>query len=388
MIALNNTSIFVGQIKQLLHDFNLPLCHIGNKNIPLNSYYLSNNAIYYRNSSGADKRCYEYDYNTPYLNVTSNLVIENMIYDRSTHEYLGKYLRFLRDYNNVNLMSMYNCFGSDVLESAVLFEIEVPIVDPVKIVEIEFSSNNKEYVVYKIPVSLVDVYSISLHNTKNIEVCLYDEADSLKPDDDTSKYNLCKLTYKKIQAANVVYYEPDVDIAVPNNLYMLLKLPRDLNTSITVLEGRYYSSYNNLNVLPIGNEINLNIAAQLLSTENTHGNNLLADRIIEYLTGSVICKLSEPYDIKRMQIALDSLYKHTTPNNNPPIPKVTGRLYGIWDDRDLELIKYLALKNKLIKYDSLCYIDKDIETYLVANTNFDNIEFNVAKGSDDSAINI
>ena len=42
MIALNTTSIFVGQIKQILHDFNLPLCKIGDKNLTPNSYYINN----------------------------------------------------------------------------------------------------------------------------------------------------------------------------------------------------------------------------------------------------------------------------------------------------------------------------------------------------------
>lgn len=386
MIALNSTSIFVGQIKQILHDFNLPLCKIGNKNLTPNSYYIHNDNIYYYNKDKISVFCYDYDYNVPYLNITNNFVVENMLYDRATHEYLGKYLRFLRDYQGINLMSMYNCFDGELLTVDVNFTVK-PISEKPEI-KIEFASNNKGYVVYKIPVSLVDIYSISLHNTKNIEICLYNEADSLKPDTDLSKYALSKATYKQIQATNVIYYEPAVgpQTLVPSNLYMLIKVPKDLNTSITVLEGRYYSNYNKLNVAPIGTEQpELKIAAQLLSTENTYGNNLLADRIVEYLTGSVICKLSASYDIKRLQLTLDSLYNITSVNK-PPIPKITGRMYGIWDDRDIELIKYLAIKHDLIKYDSLGYVDKDIENYLIGNTAFDTIEFNIIKNEGDSAV--
>ena len=51
--------------------------------------------------------------------------------------------------------------------------------------------------------------------------------------------------------------------------------------------------------------------------------------------------------------------------DNIPIPKITGRMYGIWDDRDIEFIKYLDIKHDLIKYDSLGYVDKDIENYLL-----------------------
>ena len=374
MIALNNTSIFIGQIKQVLHDFNLPLCRIGDKNLSNNSYYIKNNMIYFRDALGIDKALFEYTFNAPYLNITSNFTIENMLYDRSTHEYLGKYLRFLRDYQNINLMSMYNCFDGNLLDADIAFKLGDDT--------ISFNMQNKEYTVYKLPISLVEEYSISLHSTKNIEICLFDDADK--------DLDLSILTYKKLQINNIFYYEINELIAdrqISNNLYMLIKVPRDLNTSITVLEGRFYSSYNNLNILPIGDEINLKIAAQLLSTENTYGNNLLADRILEYLTGAVISKMSEPYDIKRLQVTLDKLYSINVPiEDQPTVPKISKRLYGIWNEKDREIIKYLAIKNGLIKYDSLGYVDKDIEKYLIAATAFDNIEFNLITSNNDSLI--
>jgi len=383
MIALNNNSIFVGQIKQLLHDFNLPLCKIGDRNLSSNSYYILNDMIYYRyteNETIINKPCYEYVYNEPYLNITDNFKIDNMLYDRATHEYLGTYLRFLRDYKDINLMSMYNYFDGNTLEQDISFDIGD--------ITINFRSENIDCVIYKIPVSFVNEYSISLHNTKTIELCLYDEADSIKPNTDATKYDLCKKTYKKTQVNNVFYYEiGDIGTTtVSNNLYMLIKVPKDLTTSVTILEGKYYSTYENLNILPIGDEVNLNVASQLLSTENTYGNNLLGDRLLEYLTGSVICKLSEPYDIKRLQLTLDSMYSTSDPEkqNNPNVPKVVGRLYGIWDSRDQEIIEYVAIKNDLIRYDSLGYADKDVENYLIANYDFDTVEFNISRNGDGS----
>ena len=242
MIALNNTSIFVGQIKQILKEFNLPLCRIGNKNLYPNSYYIDNNKIYYYyldkvKNAPVIVPCSDYIYNTPYLNITANFKLDNMIYDRPTHQYLGKYLRFLRDYNRINLMSMYNCFDGTVLEYDISFSINNKL--------IEFNSNSKEYIVYKIPISLVDIYSISIHNTKNIELCLYDEKDNIKDNTDPNKYNLSINTYKKLKINNVFHYEMgEIDIPVSNELYMLLKVPKDLNTSIVVLEGKYYDKYN------------------------------------------------------------------------------------------------------------------------------------------------
>lgn len=330
MIALNNTSIFIGQIKQVLKDFNLPLCNVGNKNLSINSYYLDpeTNKIYYRyknkNNAVIDKYCYDYDYNSPFLNVTTNFKIENMLYDRATHEYLGKYLRFLRDYNKIDLMSMYNCFDGNLLENDVEFTLE-------NNKEVEFKVKSEEYVVYKLPISLVNTYSISLHNTKTIEVCLFDESDVLKSIADQTKFNLSKETYAKARVKDVFYYEPDIkENIVPNNLFLLIKIPKDLHTSIVVLEGKFYAAYNGLNILPIGDEINIKTASQLLSTENTYGDNLLGDRLLEYLTGAAIYKLSEPYDIKRLQVSLDRLYSENIPlEERPAISKVKNRFYGV-----------------------------------------------------------
>lgn len=368
MIALNDNSIFIGQIKQLLKDFNLPLCKIGDENVISNSYYIKQNMIYYYDGE-ISTPCFEYNYNTPYLNITDNFKIDNMIYDRATHNYLGKYLRFMRDYKNFNLMSMYNCFDGNTLDDDVTFNLTDNIT-------IDFNSNSKNYIVYKIPISLVPIYSISIHNTKTIEICLYDLKDE--------QLEISKQTYKKIQINNMFHYEINNDIVVSNDLYLLLKIPKDLNTSIVILEGKYYNKYNKLNVLPIGEEIDFKIAAQLLSTENANGNYLLADRITEYLTGAIISNLSETYDIQRMQRVIDGLYESLELVKYTTIPKATGRIYGIWNEQDVEVIKYIALKFDLIRYDSLGYIDKDIENYLIANTEFDLIKFNIKSTEEDN----
>ena len=366
MISLNNTSIFMGQIKQILKDFNLPLCRVGDDNLMHNSYYIKNNNIYYKNANGSSKKCFDYIYDYPYLNITDNLKIENLIYDRYTHEYLGKYLRFMRDFKKINLMSMYNCFDERFLDYDIKFNIGE--------FDINFESTNNGFISYKIPVSLVSTYSISIHNTKNIEVCLYDEKDS--------DLELSKKTYRKIKINNLFHYEVgEIDnLSVSNDLFLLLKVPRDFNNSIVVLEGKYYDKYLNLNPLIIGkiDNIDIKIAAQLLSTENTRGNYLLADRIVEYLTGNVIYELSEPYDIKRMQITLDNFLV----SKNLPISPSNNRKYGIWNNHDVEIIKYIAISHSLIKYDFLGYVDKDIEKYLIANPDFDNIQFDFRMGED------
>lgn len=373
MIALNNTSIFIGQIKQILHDFNLPMCKIGDKNLVPNSYYIHKNRIYYYNSNEEKLPCFEYNYDSKYLNITDTFKVDNLIYDKATHNYLGRYLRFLRDYKNFNLLSMYNCFDGTMLEKKVAFNL----LDDTT--TINFDINSNEYIIYKIPISFVQTYSISLHGIKNIEICLYDINDEKKTSTDLTKYLLSKYSYKKLQINNIFHYElPSFDdLSISNNIFMLLKVPKGINTSITILEGKYYDKYEGLNklstVVPFSTLLNTDfkIAAQLLSTENMYNNYLLADRIFEYLTGAAICVLSESYDIKRVQLALDEICEKESIIHF----SVSNRIYGVWSELDTEIIKYLATKHTLLKYDSLGYVDKHIEKYLIANTKFDTIQF-------------
>lgn len=50
--------------------------------------------------SNEDDSCYNYKYKSPIS-----------YYDSETHKYLGEYLRFLRDKENLNLMPFYNCYN-------------------------------------------------------------------------------------------------------------------------------------------------------------------------------------------------------------------------------------------------------------------------------------
>ncbi len=118
MIKFNDNNIITGCIKQILTTFNLPSLRVYTEDSFLyeRALYIKDNYIY-KYTQGELKPFIPFNFNKPILNYTKNLKITNLIYDSHTHEYLGDYLRFLRDYKHLDLMSMYNCFSDNVVHN-------------------------------------------------------------------------------------------------------------------------------------------------------------------------------------------------------------------------------------------------------------------------------
>ena len=121
MYRYDNNNIITGYIKELLHSFNLPKPKVYKKEMPIckNTLYIKDDKIViansskYNNISDSDFTIItEYFYGNKITNITKNLEVDGIYYDSYTHTYLGDYLRFLRDYNGIDLLSMYNCYAN------------------------------------------------------------------------------------------------------------------------------------------------------------------------------------------------------------------------------------------------------------------------------------
>lgn len=435
MLKFDNTHIFTGYLKQLLSSFNLPTCKIYTKdfakyreqfgqedpriiesfdtliyhpNTDQNSFkkriasrtvYLKNDEVYYyawpgiKNGQALPRSnsywlpaatvFYDKDKNIPGLTRTLNS-LGNM-YDTATHEYLGDYLRFLRDYYNVDLMSMYNCFNNSICNN-IYYRFNHVKNDNTSYTV--FDSRDSKYRIYAFPVKLFSDYTVAIDCNQEIEMFCGIYNKTL----DTSKKaaDLSKKTYKRVNRTffkqpfiydklnvkywtfedNTKYNENEYPEIVNNDAFtrwdisnhehdlkLFIKVPTACKSSIVVLEGDYrgfndfkytlveprqgannteaslvWEYKQNHAILNFDTNVDLNetsfrpIGKLQLLTLNTGESYPFADRLIEYLSNSAITSVDDIADnIKRAQ-------KVMAQNNH------YFKIEGLWENKMQKII--------------------------------------------------
>ena len=348
-----------------------------------------------------------YSYGCKILNYTKNLQIQNTIYDSYTHEYLGDYLRFHRDFANINLMPLYNCFSNRACPH---LDIEFEIGNGCKVkFKTDQSFETALYNYYMIPVKFFKDYTIAIDSEAPIEVCccVYNEYQ----DEDTDFAEIPKLTYQcfgDMQFKTPVLYSKlhnlNTLLAGPlqgtndlcqqeNNLKLILKVPVNNKSSIVILEGNFiayndrlaksliqniYAKNNSETYLTVQNKTTINYEyteswkyltdklitpLQLLRT-NTGESYPFADRLVEYLVGNAITVNDEIKDnIERVKTVVKS-------NCTPAIYSIEAT-DGVWEPILQCLVyDYINSYQNLndINHDILGFIDKDVEKWYAAKT--------------------
>lgn len=422
MIKFESDNIIVGYIKNYLHEFNLPLPKIYTpETVPVEGlvYLKGNKIVRYKNGKFLNLSLYTY--NEKIINYTSNLKFTGITYDAHTHEYLGEYLRFLRDYKNLNLMSLYNCFSNTYAKNLNLhLNLDSEEGD-------EWSANSmdKNYKLICLPVKLDQEYTIAIDSNLPFEVfCgLY---DSFWVDSEKNK-KLAEKTYQKIgnnsfscpkiysklkelkikeEGSEEISAEYTYASKQEKVLKLFIKLPASIESSIVILEGRYYSGEFSFSPLIQQNKeteqkidpFRIKYAQSILNFEemenekpnykaystndtlrnrhqllelNTGISYPFADRLVEYLLENAITNTETiPDNIKRLQWSLYTAYSNNWNQNtheveiNYGLPNISN--YGLWDDK-FKLVLYNLAKSKNLtntKTDILGYVDKDIEQAL------------------------
>lgn len=357
MFNFNNNHIFTGYLKQLLTSVNIPTCKIYTKefakylaqtgkedprivesfgtmgiNRPTtNINYLKNNELCslcynFENNSTYWKpqAIFYYDKDKKVPGLTRKLNSLGPTYDTQTHEYLGDFLRFLRDYYNVNLMSLYNCFSNKIYSN---IDIKIKLNSKTKATSPEdekieldsetkatsleeektiiFDSTDSHFRIYAFPVKLFSKYTIAIDCSQGIELFCGLYKDIL--DSSGKCVDLFNRTYQKIP--QTMFNQPFVYDKLSSNFWTLerelskvsestsnirilenadsiirydllnreqdlklfIKIPATCKSSITVLEGDF-STYNDYRYTPCAKNL---VNGQLTKWEYQANSNII-----------------------------------------------------------------------------------------------------------------
>ena len=377
MIKFGSNNIITGFIKQLLHDFNLPSCPVNpddsikQKLLP-GVCYIEKNSLYQKLEDKTIELTKYFSGSILPDNLYSHLIIRNANYDTYTHEYLGEYLRFLRDYHNLDLMPLYNCFSNNLINISYSKTFDTAA----------------GYKVYAIPVKFFKEYTLAIDCFSDIEIfCGYYNNGLYELDNETDLYTQTHVLISNVGFNKPVIYDKllniDIngfDLSHEQDLRMFLKLPITNTSSISILEGNYLICANQLtgivNNIPnsysaqiitnfeekeklVKEKLPLNSRLQLLSY-NSNVSYPFADKLIGYLLNHYITNIDDIPDNKaRLKKQLASRY--------PEINKLDIE-DGDWSDYFVLYMKDFMQKiDRDTAYsdnqDILGYFDKDVEKY-------------------------
>lgn len=408
MYKFNNDNIIVGLIKEKLHDFNLPCCHIYNSDsvIIKNNIYIYNSILYkalvnskedstsitgYNNTpinSKNFKKLNMYKRNDMIINLTKNMIINNHNYDSYTHQYLGDYLRFVRDYDHINLMSMYNCFANTYAKN-----LSYDLVINTNI--IKFNDFSDKFKIFMVPVKFQQKYTIAIdcdvpfeimagfynNGQINSETIIFEYKNTYqkigssyfnKPFIYDKLINLSKLIKLEGKTASSTYNQEE-------NLKLFIKVPSTNKSALVVLEGDYSKNkqttfINNFKQLPhyifqkqfdknnnqINNRPNYSYYSKLqLLNINSGVSYPFADKLIQYLFGNVINPNDEiKSNIIKIQNKMQDLTTKKIYNFN-----YIKEYDGIWDNQLRNCLYEYCWNTNLVntEFDVIGFVDKELE---------------------------
>ena len=315
----------------------------------------------------------QYTYGQKIPNYTKNLRIQNNIYDSYTHEYLGDYLRFQRDFNNINLMSLYNCFSNRACPNLKL-DFNTGTYDVSFNTDQSFNTTLYKY--YMVPVKFFKDYTIAIESEADVEVCCciygaYQNTEAQFKDIPSLTYQCISagqfsrpVLYSKIKNLNsLLTKDSAIELAqFEDDLKLILKIPATTSSSIVILEGNYINfTRTNKTIINLESEEAIEWLSDKLSTPlqllrlNTGESYPFADRLVEYLLGNAITLNEEIEDnIIRLKTVADSRCPE----------EFIDYSNGVWEPK-LQALIYNYINRQAnthdINHDILGFVDKDVE---------------------------
>lgn len=290
-------------------------------------------------------------------------------YDSETHEKLGQLLRCYRDMKYLNLMPFYNCFSGAYFPGVKINKFGV------------YATAKTLYKTIKIPIRFNTKYTIAIDCLSSVYIApaiLANQNFVIIPQ--PGKDQALNLTQELCKIDGNVIYLPSTSFKRPivyevkntgddcglfytyhKDLYMLIQVPLNNDSSIVVLEGDYTKCgskkvFNAQHIEEFNNTLldSLLISDLSLLQFSDKQNYSFSNKLIEYLLWNVISHRDDISDnILYVQECLSPQYR------------ITNR-YSVWDKQlRYEVFNAYMNSNRTNKLDIVGYVDKDVERYLL-----------------------
>ena len=387
MIKIGDDNIITSYITKLLTSFDMPniktLYTHGKQRSKLfeDSLYIKYGKVVRCAQNGSNASFTDvcnYDFGRALPNMTRRLKTNNLVYNAHIHKFLGDYLRFLRDYKDLDLMSMYNCFSGDIL-------LNTSSLDD------DFANDTR--CVYAIPVKFSETYTIALScKDVKLKLAFYDGKTLFVPYQSTMENRTILSKPSCDYFSPFIYSTPDAmnkyEDDAENYLVLLMSIPMGKTTNIVVCEGDYTYQLNCMfddmkrktpslkerfvytgeqeikddtgtHTEP-ANEIHGTYYG-LMQLFNTPSSNsyAFADNLVQYIMEMAVTNTDKVKEnIYNLQKLLRRKYGYT-------IDKI-----GVFDDKMRDIL-YTEICKSRVPVDTTGYLSKDIQKALMGSLNDD-----------------
>lgn len=314
---------------------------------------------YYRSASTVNT-VGSYTWGESKTNLTRAFTSNVSYYDADTHKHLGDYLRCLRDIENLDLMSLYNCYAGEQSDT---YHIEDTAIQKNTLPQ---STKKLLYV----PVKFNTDYTIGIDSPLGIKVLpvLLSEGkpvtelnESLKPEqvnlkNTAKRFNYCSYENPVLFRTECLHPEHQ---SYEKYLYLAIEVSVSNTRPLVVLEGDHTLQCSSVVSVPVfansQTPVTLTSRPSLLQV-SSNDQHVVADSLFSYLLDYTIDTREQiTANIKRVEDALD--YRNpafSSPSVGVWTPQFQYYLYRRYND--------IQAKYGLPDADVLGYIDKNMDT--------------------------
>lgn len=264
----NDSGIECSFIQNLLYNFYVPTIRVLHKeDTPYEEETFIKNEAIYTKKDGQTIFNNGYIPGKYYRGLTRNYISKTNYYSIELHEALGNYLRFIKDYYNLDLMPLYNCFSNRFIDN---FSLPLTIDNN----NLRKRPSIEGIKLLAFPVKYGATYSIFCRNNANVTIqpAFYNGKDVLKiytPSDQDKPYLFPSSNLSISQWYESTYTVPSIPSGEDQwvfrhnelNLYLFIQVPEVNSFNIIVIEN---NSNNVINNTLINNNISKPFSDKLL----------------------------------------------------------------------------------------------------------------------------